>query len=129
MGTQAWTDEVGGHLTWMAANGRESASLTVSPDHLGPIEVRISVQDGQASVWFGAQNADTRAAIEQALPRLRDLFSAQGLSLADSGVFREAPRQQPQNFSGGGNGSSGNDEVGAVTSVAKRGNGALDLYA
>ena len=129
MGTPAWADEVGGHLTWMASNGKESASLTLTPEHLGPIEVSISVKDGQTSVWFGAQNADTRAAIEQALPRLRDLFSSQGLSLADSGVFREAPRQQQQSFSGGSGGRSGGDEISGVTSVAKRGNGVLDLYA
>jgi flagellar hook-length control protein FliK len=110
----------------MATQGREAATLTLSPDHLGPVEVRISMQDGQASVWFGAQNADTRSALEQALPRLRDLFSAQGLSLADSGVFREAPRQQQsQAFSGGAQA----DEISGVTPVAKRGNGILDLYA
>jgi flagellar hook-length control protein FliK len=129
MGTQAWADEVGGHLTWMASHGRESASLTLTPEHLGPIEVRITTQDGQTSVWFGAQNADTRSAIEQALPRLRELFSSQGLSLADSGVFREAPRQQPQNFSDAANGSSNGEAAAVVTSVAKRGNGILDLYA
>jgi flagellar hook-length control protein FliK len=129
MGTQAWADEVGGHLTWMASNGKESASLTLSPEHLGPIEVSISTQDGKTSVWFGAQNADTRAAIEQALPRLRDLFSSQGLSLADSGVFREAPRQPQQSFSGAANSRAGGDEISGVTSVAKRGNGILDLYA
>jgi flagellar hook-length control protein FliK len=27
VGTPAWNDELGGQLTWMAANGRESASL------------------------------------------------------------------------------------------------------
>jgi len=129
VGTQAWADELGGHLTWMAQQGRESASLTLSPEHLGPIEVRISVQDGKTSVWFGAVNADTRSAIEEALPRLRDLFSAQGLSLADSGVFREAPRQPQPSLSGASRGHTSADEISGVTSVAKRGNGILDLYA
>jgi flagellar hook-length control protein FliK len=129
MGTQQWADELGTKLTWMAHQGRESASLTLSPEHLGPIEVKISMQDGQASVWFGAQHADTRSAIEQALPRLRELFSAQGMSLADSGVFREAPRQQPQPFSGGSRGAANGEEVAGVSSVTKRGNGILDLYA
>jgi flagellar hook-length control protein FliK len=130
VGTQQWADELGTKLTWMVQQGRESASLTVTPEHLGPIEVKISVQDGQTSVWFNATNADTRTAIEQALPRLRDLFAAQGLSLADSGVFREAPRhQQPQPFSGASGSASHGDEITAVSSVTKRGNGILDLYA
>jgi flagellar hook-length control protein FliK len=132
VGTQAWNDEVGNQITWMAQQGRESASLKLTPEHLGPIEVRINVQDGQTSVWFGAANADTRAAIEQALPRLRELFSAQGLSLADSGVFQHAPHQQQQaaGFSGtGARDGMTSEEISGVTPVAKRGAGILDLYA
>jgi flagellar hook-length control protein FliK len=96
VGTAAWSDELGTQLTWMAHRGTESASLKLSPADLGPIEVRIAVHDSQASVWFGAAHPDTRAALEQALPRLRELFASQGLALSDTGVFREAPRQQPQ---------------------------------
>lgn len=95
VGTPAWNDELGGHMTWMAKQGLESASLQLSPDHLGPVQVQISVRDGAASVVFGAHHADTRVAIEQALPRLRELFANQGLTLADAGVSRESPRGQP----------------------------------
>ena len=94
VGTHAWTQQLGDELAWMAQQGRDAASLKLSPEHLGPLEVRISMREGEASVWFGAANADTRSALEQALPRLRELFASQGLALADAGVFREAPRQQ-----------------------------------
>lgn len=93
VGSTAWADELGGKITWMAHQGIESASLRLSPAHLGPVEVRISVQDGGASVWFGAAQADTRAALEQALPRLREMFSTQGLTLADANVSRDPPKQ------------------------------------
>jgi flagellar hook-length control protein FliK len=93
VGSAAWTDELGGQLTWMTHRGLESGSLRVSPEHLGPVEVKISVQNGDASVWFGANHPDTRAALEQALPRLREMFATQGLTLTDSGVSRESPRQ------------------------------------
>ena len=93
VGSPAWTDELGGQLTWMTQRGLESGSLRVSPEHLGPVEVKISVQNGDASVWFGASHPDTRAALEQALPRLREMFANQGLALTDSGVSRESPRQ------------------------------------
>ena len=68
--------------------------MRVSPEHLGPVEVKISVHNGDASVWFGANHPDTRAALEQALPRLREMFANQGLTLTDSGVSRESPRNQ-----------------------------------
>lgn len=92
VGTAAWSDELGARLYLMADKGHHAASLKLSPEHLGPLEVRIAVKDDQATVWFGAANADTRAALEQALPRLRELFAAQGLALAHSGVFQEAPQ-------------------------------------
>jgi flagellar hook-length control protein FliK len=105
VGSAAWSDELGGQLTWMTHQGIESGSLKLSPEHLGPVEVAISVQNGAASVWFGAHQADTRAALEQALPRLREMFANQGLTLADSGVSRESPRNRskpaaPQGISG-----------------------------
>ena len=67
---------------WTATRKR-TTSLRLWPEHLGPLEVRITMNDDQASVWFGAAHADTRAAIENALPRLRELFASQGLSLTD----------------------------------------------
>ena len=70
VGTPAFNDELGGKITWMANQGVQSASLQLSPEHLGPVAVHISVQDGSASVAFNANHADARAALEQALPRL-----------------------------------------------------------
>jgi flagellar hook-length control protein FliK len=94
VGSPAWHDELGSQLTWMTQNGLETGSLRVSPEHLGPVEVKISVQNGAASVWFGATHPDTRAALEQALPQLRAMFASQGMTLTDSGVSRESPRNQ-----------------------------------
>ena len=96
VGSTAWTDELGTKVTWMAHQGIESASLQLSPEHLGPLQVTISVRDGQASVWFGAAQPDTRSALQQSLPQLRQLFASQGLTLADAGVSRESPRGQDQ---------------------------------
>lgn len=94
VGSAQWANEIGARLTMMAEQGKHSASLRLSPEHLGPLEIRIAIRDDQASVWFGAAHADTRAAIEHALPRLRELFESQGMFLADAGVFQEAPQDQ-----------------------------------
>jgi flagellar hook-length control protein FliK len=96
LGTPQWTQDLGNQLTWMTQHGQETASLRLTPEHLGPLEIRISMREGEASVWFGATNADTRAALDQALPKLKEMFAAQGMVLADAGVFKEAPRQQPK---------------------------------
>lgn len=95
VGSSQWADELGSRLTLMTEQGKQAASLRLSPEHLGPLEIRIAVTEERASVWFGAAHADTRAAIEHALPRLREMFEAQGMSLADAGVYEQAPREQP----------------------------------
>jgi len=130
VGSSEWADELGTRMTWMAERGHQVASLRLSPEHLGPLEVRISIRDDQASVWFGAAHADTRAAIEQALPRLREMFGAQGLTLADTGVFQEAPRDrsQPQAIAGL-HGDGVGEAEGNVISIAHRRLGLVDAYA
>jgi len=130
VGSPAWTDELGGQLTWMTQRGLESGSLRVSPEHLGPVEVQISVQNGDASVWFGASHPDTRAALEQALPRLREMFANQGLTLTDSGVSRESPRQTrsppPQSVSAVS--AVGTSDV-SVSAAVRLSLGLVDTYA
>jgi flagellar hook-length control protein FliK len=131
VGTERWAEELGARMTWMAEGGQQSASLRLSPEHLGPLEVRISITDDKASVWFGAAHADTRAAIETALPRLREMFIAQGLSLSDAGVFREPPRDQPpappRTF-GNGSSTETSRQEGEVR-ISTRGIGLFDAYA
>ena len=134
VGSSAWTDELGAKVTWMASQGIESASLRLSPEHLGPLQVNISVHNGQASVWFGAAQPDTRTALQQSLPQLRQLFANQGLTLTDAGVSRESPREQGRQAS-----ARGGAAVAAVAAVsldgaaghvqAGSGLGLLDTYA
>jgi flagellar hook-length control protein FliK len=128
VGTPAWSDELGGQLTWMAANGRESASLRLSPENLGPLEIRISVEDGEAKVWFGATQAETRTALENSLPRLRELLASQGLVLADAGVFRDAPRGHASSADPAAQPNVDADSAESVSPVTIAHTGLIDTY-
>ena len=92
VGTSGWTEEVGTHVIFMAHQGISGASLRLQPEHLGPLEVKISLHDSTASVWFGANESETRTALQAALPQLKEMFAAQGMTLTDAGVSREPPR-------------------------------------
>ena len=129
VGTAAWTQELADQVTWMTQQGQETASLRLSPEHLGPLEIRISMNDDKASVWFGAANADTRSALDQSLPRLREMFASQGMVLADSGVFKEAPRQQYKaSFNANARPSAEIGEAAPVTQVAAARLRLIDTY-
>lgn len=134
MGTARWADELGNRLVLMSVRGQQQGSLTLTPEHLGPVEVQISVSKDTANVWFGAAHADTRAALSEAMPRLRELLAASGLSLGQSGVSEQAPRGAfaPPAPQPGGIGSRADAEVvGEVTAPAWRAwrPGLLDTYA
>jgi flagellar hook-length control protein FliK len=132
VGTAKWTDELAARVSLLSQRDIHVASLRLSPEHLGPLEIQITVQNDKTSVWFGAAHAETRAALEQALPRLRELLSSQGLTLTDSGVFREPPRDQMRGYQNP-NGSllgDGSDATRAEVDVRVKVNRSLlDAYA
>ena len=133
VGTSGFSNEVGDKITWMANQGVQSASVQLSPEHLGPVAVHISVQDGSASVSFNANHADTRAALEQALPRLREMFATQGLTLTDASVSHQSPRQQSQKQAvaaiGAVGGASAEESTSPIATVVRPRPGLVDTYA
>jgi flagellar hook-length control protein FliK len=82
----AWPQAVAAQVHWLVGNGVQSATLRLSPEHLGPLEVHIDVQSSQVNVNFSAAHAETRAALEQTVPRLREIFATGGLTLGQTNV-------------------------------------------
>jgi flagellar hook-length control protein FliK len=91
VGSPAWRHALGTEVRLMIERGVGAATLRLSPEHLGPVEVRIDFADDGANVWFAASHADTRAALAEALPRLRDMLASVGVNLGEAGVQRDLP--------------------------------------
>ncbi|RKZ80800.1 MAG: hypothetical protein DRQ35_01565, partial [Gammaproteobacteria bacterium] len=87
----------------MAREGIQQATLKLNPANLGPVEVKLTMNDEKVHVTFVAQHAATRDALEQALPRLRESFTENGLEFADADVlqhdFEQADNSQADNES------------------------------
>jgi flagellar hook-length control protein FliK len=88
-----WREEVAGTIASVVTRGIERAELRVTPPELGPVEVRIDVSRGEATLTIVAAQPATRDALEQALPLLRDLLADSGLALGDTSV-RQGHREQ-----------------------------------
>jgi flagellar hook-length control protein FliK len=86
LGTPRWQHELGQRLVTLVGQGVREVRLHLHPEHLGPLEVRITLHDSQVGLWFGAQHAETRDALEQSLPRLREMFAQGGLTMTDASV-------------------------------------------
>jgi flagellar hook-length control protein FliK len=110
-------------------NQRESiASISLNPVDLGPVDVSVTVKDTQATIHFGAAQADTRALIEASLPRLRELLAAQGFQLMDASVSQGFTRQSKSDAPSIPRPTTA-DEVTSVTPTTTRIVGLLDTYA
>jgi len=91
-----WGEAMGSRLMMMVNGKVQSANIHLNPAELGPIEIRINVNQEQASVYFVSNNAVVREAIEDAFPRLKEMFAQNGLSLADTNVSQQSSRQNNQ---------------------------------
>ena len=86
VGQSDWGDSLSERVLVMTSGKLGNAEIRLTPAELGPVRVQVSVDDGTATVSFQASHATTREAIEQALPRLRDMLTENGLSLGQASV-------------------------------------------
>ena len=100
MQNPAWGQVMSSRVAWMAKEGIQEAELRMNPARLGPVEVKLHVQNDQASVTFLAQQSATRDALEQALPRLRESFAESGMQLTDAQVGEQEQQQDQSEQSG-----------------------------
>jgi flagellar hook-length control protein FliK len=129
-------------VQWLVKEGIQSAELTLHPQDMGPIRIELSIDGSAASIDFAATQAETRAAIEQALPRLRDLLAEQGLQLGGTQIGADTRRQDHPGHrarpSGGEtrtatvaipDATSDGLPVSAMTAPGRNASGRIDLFA
>ncbi len=90
VGSREFGTEMGNRLVWMATNNHQVAELRIDPPQLGPVEVRLSIANDQASLSFASPHAAVRDAIQASLPRLQDMLQGLGISLGNVSVGAES---------------------------------------
>jgi flagellar hook-length control protein FliK len=113
VGTDAWNDQVGQKVVYMVGGEDQTASLTLNPPDLGPLQVVLSVSNGQADVTFSSNQLEVRQALENALPRLQEMMSESGIALGNAtvnaGMSNGGQAQQDQAMASSGFGRGGNN--------------------
>lgn len=92
--SQEWGEEMGQKIVWMVKNDMQSAELRVNPPHLGPIEIRIAINNDQTSITLSSQHAPVRESLEAGAPRLKELFTEAGLNLANVDISKHSFAEQ-----------------------------------
>ncbi|MBI3375605.1 MAG: flagellar hook-length control protein FliK [Betaproteobacteria bacterium] len=131
IGSARWGEQLSNQVIVLAQGGTASADIRVTPPELGPVHVRISVEDGIASVVLSAPAQETRQALEAALPALHDALAESGLSLGESAVSEEHFARQGETRTERESRESLGAESALTRDVAARPQraGLLDMYA
>ncbi|NHZ99195.1 flagellar hook-length control protein FliK [Massilia sp. CCM 8734] len=145
VGTPAWDNQVGQKIVWMVAGKEQSATLTLNPPDLGPVQVVLNISGDNASVTFSSGELEVRQALENAMPKLREMMDDSGISLGNASVNAGMPEQRQDQGeratagNGGGSGGLGgiingsaadaNERLAARTPVQGAGLGLVDTFA
>jgi flagellar hook-length control protein FliK len=97
VGTTGWDQAVGQKVVWMVAGAQSSASLTLNPPNLGPLQVALSVVNNQTVISFTAAQPEVRHALEAAMPKLREMLDNVGIQMGETSVSAGAPQQHGKN--------------------------------
>jgi flagellar hook-length control protein FliK len=97
----------------LARGGVQTAQISLDPAGLGPVGVSIQLHGHEATLAFTAAHEATRNALEEALPRLREMFASSGIQLSDATVggrsqqdWSAPARSQGSGWQGGGSADS-----------------------
>jgi flagellar hook-length control protein FliK len=137
---EKWGDEFNQKITWLAGTKDQTAELHLNPPQLGPMDVVLKVSGDQATALFTSPHAAVREAIEQALPKLREMMADSGIMLGNATVSDQAPRERQgesdsrsQNSRNGGIGGVADSTLAgnpaARVSQINRHNGIVDTFA
>lgn len=94
VGTPHWESGLSDRVVWLVGSQTQSAQLHLNPPNLGPLEIRLSIVDGQTNLSFITQHVAVKDAIDAASPRLHSTLSENGINLGSVSVNVGTSAQQ-----------------------------------
>ncbi|KTD52472.1 putative flagellar hook-length control protein [Legionella rubrilucens] len=129
-----WGSQFSQQITWLGQQKIDRAVIRLNPQELGPLEVNIKFHKDEASLTITAHTLHVRDMIEQAIPRLRDMMSEQGINLSQFNIESNASQHQAGRQPGhaqqaGTQVSQVGEEGSQETNVIKNSRGLIDYFA
>lgn len=95
-GKATWNQAISQRVLWMVGAGEQSATLTLNPPDLGPLQVVVQVHNGMADTRFTSDNAEVRQALQDGMENLREKMRESGVQLGQTNV--QSGEQSRQEF-------------------------------
>jgi flagellar hook-length control protein FliK len=84
--SEEWGNALGKQMVWMANANQQLAELHLNPPDLGPLTVKLVMNQNQAQAMFASPHQSVLAAVEAALPQLRTALAESGISLGNTSL-------------------------------------------
>ena len=82
-------EDIGDAVRWMTDQKIGHAHIKVTPNDLGTVEIRLRLDGDRVHADFSSAQAEVRQALENGLPRLRDMLGQHGFQLAHADVGQQ----------------------------------------
>lgn len=92
-------DQLAERVQMMMSKNLKNIDIRLDPPELGRMHIRMNMQGDGATVHFTVANQHAREALEQTMPRLREMLAQQGIQLGDTSVQQQSAGQQ-QRYTG-----------------------------
>lgn len=96
VGMPGWADQIAERTANLASQNIKQAEIQLNPQEMGPINVKISVNQDQVAVTFTAQNLSVREALDQGVQRLRETLESEGMDLIQADVSDQSAHSESE---------------------------------
>ncbi|MGQ5523717.1 flagellar hook-length control protein FliK [Chitinimonas sp. PSY-7] len=86
VGSTGWDRAVGHKVVMMVSNQQQEVEMQLNPPHLGPMEVKLSLNQDQANLTFVVAQNPVREALQNSMPRLQEMLAENGIQLGQVNV-------------------------------------------
>ncbi len=137
-GKTGWDQAISQKIVWMVGAEQQSATLTLNPPDLGPLQVVIHVHNDQADATFISDNAEVRQALQDGMDNLRDKMSESGIQLGQANVnsgqqaqqqFQQSMQNRQSSPMALANTTLGLEKTTQASTLARVSNGLVDTFA
>lgn len=98
-------------INMMVRQNIQVAEIRLDPAELGQMQIRVNLQQDQATVQFIVQQQHAKELLEQQMPRLREMMQQQGIQLGEGNVQQQRQGDGQASAQRDGNPGSGQGDT------------------
>ncbi|RKZ97956.1 MAG: hypothetical protein DRQ43_02195, partial [Gammaproteobacteria bacterium] len=96
VGKAGWNQSFSNQIVMMVNNGVQQAKIKLNPMSLGPVEAMVKLSGETAVVNLTSLHLTTKDAMENAIPRLKEMLNENGFSQVDVNVSHQDKKEQQE---------------------------------